>query len=74
MSINQSKAYLSIYLQVWILQGIPEYNAFERDIAVLNVFFGDSTVLGTFGRGQVKNVFYPAPDPKISLNDLENSP
>ena len=41
------------------MQGIPEYNAFERDIAVLNVFFGDSTVLGTFGRGEVKHVFLP---------------
>ena len=28
------------------MQDIPMYNAFERDIAVLNMFFGDSTVFG----------------------------
>ena len=27
-------------------QGVPMYNAYERDIAVLNLFFGDSTVFG----------------------------
>lgn len=28
------------------MQDVPMYNAFERDIAVLNMFFGDSTVFG----------------------------
>ena len=28
------------------MQDGPMYNAFERDIAVLNMFFGDSTVFG----------------------------
>ena len=28
------------------MQDSPVYNAFERDIAVLNIFFGDSTVFG----------------------------
>ena len=60
MDLVDILAFLLIYLQVWMLQGIPEYNAFERDIAVLNVFFGDSTVLGTFGRGEVKHAFYHA--------------
>ena len=27
-------------------QSGPEYNAFKRDIAVLNLFFGESTALG----------------------------
>ena len=27
-------------------QGVPMYDAYERDIAVLNLFFGDSTVFG----------------------------
>ena len=27
-------------------QSGPEYNAFKRDIAVLNIFFGESTALG----------------------------
>ena len=27
-------------------QGVPMYNAYERDIAVLNLFFGESTVFG----------------------------
>ena len=32
------------------MQDGPMYNAFERDIAVLNMFFGDSTVFGkSFG-------------------------
>ena len=36
------------------MQDVPMYNAFERDIAVLNMFFGDSTVFGkSFG------FFYP---------------
>ena len=30
-----------------ILQkGNPEYNAYEKDIAVVNLYFGDSTVFG----------------------------
>ena len=29
-------------------QGDPEYNAFERDIAVVNLFFPDSTVFGQY--------------------------
>ena len=28
------------------MQDVPMYNAFERDIAVLNMFFGESTVFG----------------------------
>ena len=27
-------------------QGAPDYNAYRRDIAVLNLFFGDSTAFG----------------------------
>ena len=28
------------------IQGDPHYNAYERDIAVVNIFFGESTVFG----------------------------
>ena len=28
------------------LQADPEYNAYERDIAVLNIFFAESTAFG----------------------------
>ena len=28
------------------LQGSPSYNAFEKDIALVNIYFGDSTVFG----------------------------
>jgi hypothetical protein len=28
------------------LQGDPMYNAYERDLAVVNIFFGHSTVFG----------------------------
>ena len=27
-------------------QSGPEYNAFKRDVAVINLFFGESTALG----------------------------
>ena len=27
-------------------KGNPEYNAYEKDIAVVNLYFGDSTVFG----------------------------
>ena len=29
-----------------LLKGSPEYNAYEKDIAVVNLYFGDSTVFG----------------------------
>ena len=28
------------------LKGDPMYNAYDRDIAVVNIFFGESTVFG----------------------------
>ena len=28
------------------IQGEPYYNAYEKDIAVVNIFFGGSTVFG----------------------------
>ena len=28
------------------LKGSPQYNAYEKDIAVVNLFFGESTVFG----------------------------
>ena len=28
------------------LKGNPKYNAYEKDIAVVNIYFGDSTVFG----------------------------
>ena len=31
---------------VVIPKGAPQYNAYEKDIAVVNLFFGGSTVLG----------------------------
>ena len=37
---------LSEELSCSFLQGDPKYNAYERDIAVVNLFFGDSTVFG----------------------------
>ena len=30
----------------FFFQGAPDYNAYRRDIAVLNLFFGDSTAFG----------------------------
>ena len=32
--------------QTMLLKGSPEYNAYEKDIAVLNLYFGHSTVFG----------------------------
>ena len=32
--------------KVQLIQGDPHYNAYERDIAVVNIFFGESTVFG----------------------------
>ena len=29
-----------------LLKGNPKYNAYEKDIAVVNIYFGDSTVFG----------------------------
>ena len=29
-------------------KGNPKYNAYEEDIAVLNLYFGDSTVFGNY--------------------------
>ena len=29
-----------------LIQGEPYYNAYEKDIAVVNIFFGGSTVFG----------------------------
>ena len=30
----------------FVFKGKPTYNAYEKDIAVVNIFFGDSTVFG----------------------------
>ena len=32
--------------QTLLLKESPEYNAYEKDIAVVNLYFGDSTVFG----------------------------
>ena len=32
--------------QTILLKESPEYNAYEKDIAVVNLYFGDSTVFG----------------------------
>ena len=37
---------LSEELSCSFLQGDPKYNAYKRDIAVVNLFFGDSAVFG----------------------------
>jgi hypothetical protein len=34
--------------QMYPSQGDPMYNAYERDLAVVNIFFGDSTVFGEY--------------------------
>ena len=34
----------------FFLQGDPEYNAYERDIARLNIFFAESTAFGDYLR------------------------
>ena len=32
------------------------YNAYDRDIAVVNIFFGESTVFGERNQNKVKNI------------------
>ena len=40
-------------------QGTPLYNAYERDIAVLNLFFGDSTVFGKWlGLREIEHLMF----------------
>ena len=33
-------------INLFFKKGNPEYNAYEKDIAVVNLYFGDSTVFG----------------------------
>ena len=37
------------------LEGDPMYNAYDRDIAVVNIFFGESTVFGERKQNKIKN-------------------
>ena len=46
------------------------YNAYEKDIAIVNIFFGDSTV---FGRYFIANILYYA-YPKHFDSEFERSP
>ena len=39
---------LSLVENLYTFQGDPEYNAYERDIAVVNLFFPDSKVFGQY--------------------------
>ena len=38
--------YLQLKFKTLFSQSGPEYNAFKRDVAVINLFFGESTALG----------------------------
>ena len=42
-------------------QGAPEYNAYERDIAVLNLFFGDLTAFGKVLKNVNKHILFLSP-------------
>ena len=42
---NDNKASL-IFCPPFTFQGFDSYNAYEKDIAIVNIFFGDSTVFG----------------------------
>ena len=40
------------------LQGDPMYNAYDRDIAVVNIFFGDPTVFGERKQNKTKEYWF----------------
>ena len=47
------------------------YNAYDRDIAVVNIFFGESTVFGERKQNQIKNNGFEVD--KISSLEFERS-
>ena len=44
--LDKSIYTLRILQVTFCLKGNPYYNAYEKDIAVVNLYFGDSTVFG----------------------------
>ena len=44
--LDKSIYTLRISQVMFCLKGNPYYNAYEKDIAVVNLYFGDSTVFG----------------------------
>ena len=34
------------------------YNAFEKDFAIINIFFGDSTAMGILRRGYLQMIYF----------------
>ena len=54
----------------FFLQGDPEYNSYERDIAVLNIFFAESTAFGDYLRIAKRNIHLHYRIREIKEDDL----
>ena len=50
-----------------MIKGTPTYSAYEKDIAVVNLYFGDSTVFGNSSCFLFKNFFLKKSTNKILL-------
>ena len=42
--------FISAKIKTFYQKGNPKYNAYDKDIAVFNIYFGDSTVFGKFSQ------------------------
>ena len=67
------KITIIIIITWWCLQGDPMYNAYDRDIAVVNIFFGESTVFGERKQNKIWNNYIKSIKFFLSSSEFERS-
>ena len=80
--LKGSPWYNAMSLSIWNLKGSPRYNAYEKDIVVVNLFFGKPTVFGNFPKMKThknlwKNLYFHSSEfersPKMTWLDFISS-